>query len=259
MAPNCLTISLARRWPNLTQTAICIGPALFAPGDVAFASETAASLKRQLDLVIFGSIDGGATSGFVSAGFKKALTAKLDEPGLLIMGTTGSGQYRYRSENVEGRLVTDRPTQAGLLAGAQWFMGPETLVAIFFGPEYENQTLSPNDPGNKALRSRFGLKGQIEVYARPTDRTLVTATLVAGTAAPSVRGRLSAGFRVFEDVFIGPEITAYMNATYDEARLGLHATGIAIGRFTLQASGGLKRDGDGRLGAYGALGGYVTF
>lgn len=221
------------------------------------AADSGAQAPAPPSTVFFGSLDGGSSSGFASAGFKAALNGRLDEPGWFVMGTAGAGTYRYRTLAVPGGEVTGWSSEAALMIGRQWRFGP-TIVGLFLGPEFQHQSLDPPDPGNSDRGARFGLRGQAEFWSHPTEATLVYGTLVAGSVG-RVWARLAAGARIHERVFVGPELTAYANATYNETRFGAHATGVALGPLTLRLSGGLVLTGDGDTGAYGGLSGYIRY
>ncbi|MDJ1158386.1 cellulose biosynthesis protein BcsS [Chelatococcus sp. SYSU_G07232] len=215
------------------------------------AASTASAQPAYPSWVFFGSAEGG-TSGFASAGFKRGLTGGLYEPGLFLQGSLGSGNYSYRSRVVEGGRATGRVLGASLMPGAQWSAG-NTTFGFFVGPEIERHWLTPPDPDNRARGTRWGLRGQIDIWSHPTPRTLVTATLIGGTAAPHLWSRLSAGYRLFEAFYFGPEASAYASPDYRELRLGLHATGLTLRGLTFRLSGGLRIDSDDRTGAYAGL------
>lgn len=212
---------------------------------------------HDLSWVLFGSLDAGAPSRFAAVGVKKALAGRADEAGFVVMATAGVGSYRYRSAGVPTGKVEGRPAEASVLVGYQWRIGA-TTIALFAGPEYRHLSLDPPDPGNRDRGSRWGLRGQAEIWSHPTEATLLTGTVVAGSAG-HVWARASAGYRLAELAFVGPEIAAYVNETYNETRLGLHATGLAIGAVTLRISAGALLTGDHRTGAYAALSGWINY
>lgn len=236
-------------WHALTICVSVLTPASAATDELPFS--------RRVSSVFFGGIDGGTSSAFASAGFKTALSGRLDDPGWFVLGAAGTGVYRYRTEAVPGGEVTGRPSQAGLLLGYQWSIG-RTIIGLFVGPEFQNHTLDPSDRGNLERGTRFGLRGQAEVWSHPAEELLVNGTVVAGTTG-RVWARLAAGMRVLDRAYVGPEIGAYANASYNETRVGAHATGIALGPLTLRVSGGVVFTGDGEAGAYGGLSGYVKY
>ena len=63
-----------------------------------------------------------------------------------------------------------------------------------------------------------------------------------------------AGYKVWRDVFVGPEASLYRTEDYREWRVGAHATGVQLGRFTFRLSTGWRRDESSpKGGPYGGL------
>lgn len=201
------------------------------------------SRERQKDLrtVFFGSLDAG-NSRFASLGVKRTLNGNLDESGPVGMLSAGLGAREERVDAVPGaRRTMLRPSAEGsALLGYQWALG-RVFLAGFVGPEL--------DIGERAASSvsttRIGARVQGELWAHPSETTLVTAAIVTGTARGHVWGRVSAGQQAWRHVFVGPEIGLYRTETYRELRLGLHATGFEVGRLKVRLSGGWRWD-DGR-------------
>jgi len=88
---------------------------------------------------------------------------------------------------------------------------------------------------------------------------LIAATVVAGTARNNhLWGRTAFGYRVWSDVFIGPEVSLSMSEAYREWRIGAHVTGLQLGRFTFSLSGGWRSEEDSpHRGAYVNVSGYI--
>lgn len=211
-----------------------------------------AEAPRELNTVLFGSLDSGR-SVFASAGVKRALGGSLDRDGFVFLGGVGFGGTPERGASFDAARF--RPAaQAHALLGYQWMLGPVTLAALV-GPEVEVEAVAGN--ALHSARTRFGLRGQAELWAHPTPRTLATATVIAGSARGHVWGRMSGGYAVRPGVFLGPEASLFARDGYAEWRLGAHLTGLKWGGSTFRLSGGLGRANDGRTGAYAGLSGYV--
>ncbi|MGT2487131.1 cellulose biosynthesis protein BcsS [Methylobacterium oryzae CBMB20] len=72
--------------------------------------------------------------------------------------------------------------------------------------------------------TRLGLRLHGEVWARPTEATLLQASAVAGSARDSLWARLAWGYRLWE-TYLGPEAALYADGTgYAKWSLGLHGT-----------------------------------
>lgn len=199
----------------------------------------------ELDTVLFGSLDGGR-SGFASAGVKRTLGGSLDRDGFVFLGGAGFGGEPARGMRFDAARF--RPNAQGYaLLGYQWMLGPLTLSA-FAGPELDTEAESADAP--RLARTRFGLRGHAELWAHPTPQTLVTATLLAGSAGGHVWSRVSGGYAFRPGVFLGPEASFFARDDYTEWRLGAHVTGLKWGAFNFRLSGGLSRANDDRTGAY---------
>ena len=211
---------------------------------VARAEEPARAPPRT---VLFASFDAG-NSGFASIGAKRALSGSLDERGPVAMATVGAGGSPDGADF--GRF---QPTvQGSALLGYQWALG-RTFLSLFAGAEVDRDRFARQGAPARE-ETRLGARLQGEVWMHPTDATLLTATAIGGTARRHLWARASAGYKVWEGVFVGPEATHYRTDTYREWRLGLHATGIRLGAFTFRLSGGWRREDDERRpGAYGGV------
>jgi hypothetical protein len=187
--------------------------------------------------VFFAGLDSGhSVHGHL--GFKRALGDSLDRSGFVAMGVLGLG----------GRGAGGgHPVEAGLMGGYQWDL-PRVHAGLFLGPEVES-----------AGGVRIGARAQGEVWARPTDGTLLTATLIVGSARPQAWGRLSAGYRLWDDVHVGPEVSLKQERAWSEWRAGVHLTGPQLAGVTWRISGGQSRVEGGREGFYASLSGHVRF
>lgn len=194
--------------------------------------------------VLFGSADVGH-SIFLSGGSKQALVGPLDRPGFLALETTGIGLTRERLRLGDQPLTVERFVhQASVLGGYQTMLGPLYLAA-YAGPELQQEQLAYDGRFARFSQPRLGVRGQFELWYNPTPDTLLTTTVVAGSARGSVWARASAGIQVWSKSYVGPEVTIYATPTYRETRYGLHLTGPSIGIVNLRLSGGVMTD-DGR-------------
>lgn len=216
------------------------------------APEAGVPDERELRTVIFSGSDAAET-GFSQVGFKRSLSGPIDASGPVLLASIGSKTTPERISLPGRTLVVDRTAvQASALFGWQWMLETTTL-AVFIGPEFDRDWL-----GRKIARDRdgdaIGLRIQAELWSHPTPETLLTATAVAGTARGHGWARLSAGYVLLDEIFVGPEISGHVEETYRKGRLGLHATGLRVGRYTFRLSGGLQRDSDGWEGGYVTVG-----
>jgi Cellulose biosynthesis protein BcsS len=217
----------------------------------AFA-ESLEEKPRELDTVLFGSLDAGR-SAFVSAGVKRTLGGSLDRDGFILMVGAAAGGAPERGPLMSG--TTFQPAaQAYAMLGHQWMLGRATL-SVLAGPEFDAEMDAPS--AWRSARTRFGLRGQLELWAHPTPATLATATLIAGSARGHLWARVSGGYAFWPGVFLGPEASFYAREDDREWRLGAHLTGLKWGRFNFRLSGGYLHADDGQAGAYFGLTSYV--
>ena len=216
--------------PALIYTAACLG----------CAGGVRADERDEVRTVLFGSLDAGRST-FVSAGAKYAPDG-VDRDGVVALATLGYGTRTERDWWGDPRAAAGgRPPRvsrhtvlAGAVAGRQW-MHDWGVVAVFAGPELAFEVL--DSPGTKRLPApRLGARVQAELWARPSEATLVTATLIAGTARGSAWGRVSWGMQVaalqgagLGAAYLRPEAALYADlAGYRKWSLGLHATDVAL-------------------------------
>ena len=199
-------------------------------------------------VTFFGSLDAGRAP-FGRGGTNHTLPGPRDRPGFVLMETYGFGLTRERSRD-EGRSVAvDRfKHDSSIMLGHQWIAGP-VYVAAFLGPEVHTEQVTYDGRFRQVARPVAGLHGQIDLWANPTPDTLLTGTLIAGTSQMSLWVRNSAGWRIAPGLFVGPEVTAYVTPTYNEARFGAHLTGLSLGLVQLRLSAGWQQDDAHRQGA----------
>jgi hypothetical protein len=130
-----------------------------------------------------------------------------------------------------GRPGRSNAVEASLLLGHQW-TSEQALLSVFVGPELDHRSR------NAARSTALGLRVLAEIWAQPTPDTFAATTLLVGTEPLRVWSRHALGWRMVDRVFVGPEVVLAVEEHYSEARLGLHATGLAIGPWSFSLSGG---------------------
>ncbi|MCF4125605.1 cellulose biosynthesis protein BcsS [Methylobacterium sp. SyP6R] len=234
---------------------------LYAAVSLACPEGALADEREEVRTVLFGSLDAGRST-FVSAGAKVA-PGGIGRDGFVTLATLGYGLRPERDwwGDPRGKAGLTPPrtlrhtVQAGAVAGWQW-VRDWGVAALFAGPEIAFEVL--DSPGTRKLPTpRIGARVQGELWARPTETTLLTTTLIAGTARWSAWGRVSWGIRVPEwsAAYLGPEAALYADRTgYRKWSLGLHATDFAIARLSFRVSAGwVYEEQIRRPGAYGTL------
>ncbi|HYF54597.1 MAG TPA: cellulose biosynthesis protein BcsS [Salinarimonas sp.] len=188
-----------------------------------------------LRTVFFAGLDSGH-SLHGHAGFKHALDGSLNASGFVALAVAGASGPRPDKGRHAG---------AALLAGYQWAL-PRWHVTLLAGPDLERDG-----------RVRLGVRLQGEVWARPTDDTLLTLTAIAASGRPQGYARASAGYRLWGEVHAGPEVSYKTEPGWREARVGAHVTGFAFAGVTWRVSAGRSLPGTGRAGTYAGLSGWV--
>jgi hypothetical protein len=184
-----------------------------------------------LDLLVFGSMDGGIPS-FGSSGAKVA----LKEGGPALLASVGAGQ---QSEIVAPAMGIRHAVQrtvatAAVVFGYQWFREWGVLGA-FLGPEGSLSRLT-DGAATASQTVETGLRLQGEAWVRPNESSLIQATLIASTTRRSVWTRLAGGLRV-EEGYLGPEIGLYADATgYRKWTFGFHATDYMVAGLHLRVT-----------------------
>ena len=79
---------------------------------------------------------------------------------------------------------------------------------------------------------------------------MAQATLILSSAQASFWGRTAAGYALRDGLFFGPEATAYVERNYREARVGLHVSGLTIGRFQFRVNAGISGNSNRESGYY---------
>lgn len=213
--------------------------------------------REAVRTVLFGGFDAGSSS-FVSAGAKHAFE-DVNASGVLLMGGAGYGARFERDHNgpharwgLRPPLVVRHTMIAHAMAGHQWSFD-WGVVQVFAGPEIAYEYLASPYAGRRE-GPRLGGRVHGEVWARPTDETLLTLTAIAGSARTDVWSRASLGYRLW-GVYLGPETALYADRTgYRKWTAGLHATGLELRTLTIRVSAGwLYEERARRTGAYVAL------
>ncbi|WP_019905611.1 cellulose biosynthesis protein BcsS [Methylobacterium sp. 77] len=205
-----------------------------------------------MSALIFGSLDAGP-SAFMSAGTKITFDGS-DRDGFAILASGGGGARTERGPTIRG-ITTNLTRQTAIgavLAGYQWFHD-WGVVAAFAGPEGSIE-LERSVVGNVVQPFRYGIRLHGEVWARPTDATLLTVTAILGSTRQSAWGRLAWGHEIW-GAYLGPEVALYVDGTgYSKFGIGVHATDFRIGDVRFRASLGYQTESSGDGGPYLTLG-----
>lgn len=201
------------------------------------------------------SLDASTTvtstgSVFANAGGTAALNGTLRESGARVRVEALAGTYEYRAAS--GAKVQGDQVEGAALAGYEWIWR-EAKLAGYVGLAVRNTALSIADPNNQVAGSSFGLKTAVDFYARPTDKTMVSAYGSFTTNDKAYFTRLKAGYRIGDGLYVGPEVAFLGNDFYNQMRFGVHLTGLQLGPIQASISAGYQYDREQKGGAYGAV------
>lgn len=214
--------------------------------------------------VVFTGISASSWELHVSSGVKGALFSKREEPGWRLLFTTGQ-KFRERDPLVVGRF--NRFDAARLLVGHEWQRDGLAITAMAGA---SLSILSPWEQAFTGYQARLGVTGLLEFWKNwtpdgPMPAGFSSLTLIADAGESSAYLRLRHGFSTgFRSLALGPEFALstggrryfgpiVLRDSWLKARLGLHATGLMIGRFGVNVSGGYEFRSRQRGSPYGEL------
>lgn len=222
-----------------------------AAEDQTGGAGAARDVHESAKVLFFSGADLWRNGGFAHGGLVWSPDG-LDREGLTFKVLIGGGTYQYFSGAI-GAEVTGRQLLAAAMAGWRFKVG--TLeVTVYAGPDFQDHTLSPDDPTGSMRGRYFGARGGIDVWYEPMPGFMAAVNASGSTAAQEYSVRGAVGWRLLDRVFVGPEAQALGCLNYEQVRVGAHATGLKLGTFEWSASGGWVQDSDRRSGGYGRVG-----
>ncbi len=200
------------------------------------------------------SVDASTTgssskSYFLEAGATAAIPGSLSTSGARLRVEALAGTYEYLSAT--NLQIRGRQVEAAALGGYEW-VGPRSKFAVYLGGMALNTALSRPDPKNSANGASLGLKGAVDYYARPSERTMVSAFGAFATNDSQFFTRLRVGYMLPEGFYLGPESAFMGNNTYALWQVGAFLTGVQFGPVQGGLSFGYQQDKDQKSGIYGS-------
>ena len=203
------------------------------------------------------AIDGTSQSALSGALIATiAPFAPLDESGFRFRASGLGGKYSYTSTTVG--QVNGTLAEGSALLGYEW-VSKKVDVAVYGGADIMDTSISPNDPNNTVKGMHAGFKIGADMYATPTDTTMVSGVLYYSTNHNAYYGRLKFGMAFADHVYVGPEVLALGDSFFQQFRVGAHVSGFKLGDVQFGVSGGYLHDKVRGSGAYGILESRVTF
>jgi hypothetical protein len=176
--------------------------------------------------------DGLNNDGFITRLFVSGGVERYD-----------AGQKRFNTTIV----------RAAPLAG--WRFSQGTLeLKVLAGPELENRVRTPDVPSAAYRGTHIGARFATELWWEPMPEIMLTSAFAASTNATSHSARAAAGWRVQDQFWAGPEISASSDAFSTQVRIGAHLTGFKLAPFEWSAAAGYVTDSFHRGGVYGRIG-----
>ena len=174
----------------------------------------------------------------------------LNNNGFITRLFVSGGAERY---DAGSRRFNTNIIRAAPLAG--WRFGQGTVeLKVFAGPELENRTLTPDVPTAEYRGTRIGARFATELWWQPMPEMMLTSAISASTNATSHSARAAAGWRVLDQFWAGPEISASSDVFSQQYRVGAHLTGFRLDALEWSAAVGYVTDSYHRGGIYGRIG-----
>jgi hypothetical protein len=174
----------------------------------------------------------------------------LNNDGFITRLFVSGGAERY---DAGARRFSTDIIRAAPLAG--WRFSQGTLeLKVFAGPELENRVLTPNIPTAEFRGTRIGARAAAELWWEPMPEMMLTSAFSASTNATSYSARAAAGWRVLDQFWAGPEISASGDEFSQQVRIGAHLTGFRFDALEWTAAVGYVTDSYHRGGVYGRIG-----
>lgn len=202
--------------------------------------------------LLFSGADVWSYGGFAHAGILWSPDG-LEQTGFTFKMLAGTGSYRYASGALGGTEVTGEQWLGSLLPGWR-FKGQGIEMTLFAGLDVQSHRFRPDDTANSLHGLHTGLRVGVDLWYEPIPSAMLAASVSGSTVGPSYWSRVAAGWRVFDRVWIGPEILAMGDENYRQFQLGVHITALRFGAFEWTLGAGWSTDSDGRDSAYGRIG-----
>jgi hypothetical protein len=176
--------------------------------------------------------------------------AGLNNDGFITRLFVSGGAERY---DAGSKRFNTNIIRAAPLVG--WRLSQGTLeLKVFAGPELENRVLTPDIPAAEYRGTHIGARFATELWWEPMPDIMLTSALSASTNATSHSARAAAGWRVLDQFWAGPEISASADVFSQQYRVGAHLTGFRFDALEWSAAVGYVTDSYHRSGVYGRIG-----
>ena len=232
---------------ELTAAARPAAPAPAADADIA--AELTASRNPAARALFFSGAEMMRSGYFAHGGFLWAPNG-LDQDGPVFKLLLYGGRYRYHSGTTQ---ITGRQFAGSALPG--WRFRRDGLeVTVFAGPDVQEHRYTPADPANRLGGTHYGVRGGGDVWYEPFRDAMLTGSVSLSTIGKTYWTRAATGWRLFDAVWIGPEVHAVGDDTFGELRFGVHVSSLRLWNYEWSAGAGWTTNTDKRNGPYGRIG-----
>jgi hypothetical protein len=220
-----------------------------ALGSAPAAADSALHERSPLSMVIFASLETDRSKSHGAVGFKRAFgQGGLDASGFRLGLKWGESIEPAEHSPARGRMVK---TEAHAMLGYEWRIG-DLFVALAAGPELE--AVFSETRNRTSFSERIGGRLQFDLWATPLENLLLQANAYAATLDQRFWLRLSPGWKLAPDLYLGPEIEFYRQQDYHKLRFGLHLTGFRLFGLSWRIAAGAQQTSDQPNAAYATLG-----
>ena len=183
----------------------------------------------------------------------------IDDTGWRVRLVSNQSRYAYPADERRTRLVRGRSQQTDVMVGYGVVVPGLSVVALL-----GHASARAEEEG--LLTQSEGLRATVSLFASPTPRHMVYASLSHTAMSAYTQFLVKAGFRSGPgEPFVGPEAKADWRRTDPWAqapgvwRLGGHMSGLSLGGTAWSVSGGRVQDHVLGVGGYLSLGAYAGF
>lgn len=216
-------------------------------------AEAAPDDGAQARLLFFAGTDLWRHGGFAHSGAQWSPNG-LDRDGFALKVMFNGGSYRYVSGALGNTEVRGRQFAGAILPGWRFVSGPQVLT-LFAGLDLQDHRLAPDDPAAGLRGRHVGARVALELWYAPTAATMLAADASVSNLGPSYSARISAGLRLFDRCYVGPEVQGFAaDDNYQQLRAGLHVSALRIHAVEWAAGLGWATDSDHRASLYARLG-----
>jgi hypothetical protein len=220
--------------------------------DEAATATGAAEPPPPPTLMYFSGADIWREGAFVHAGLLWSPKGLFEE-GFTLKLLGGAGDYKYFAGAL-GTDVTGVNVLGSLMPGWRFKIAGAEITA-YAGIDAQEHYLFPDDLTNKLRGFHAGVRAGADLWYEVLPQTMmIAANASVSTIGPGYWIRLATGWRVFDRLWVGPEVLALGDPTYRQFRIGIHGASFRMLNYEWSASVGFVDDSSNRSGVYASLG-----